>query len=357
MKQLSNYLVIALCLLLVTACEQETVLSPEQASTQQLEQIQLPENAPDFVVELHEHLLNSNGIEGRSNELSVYEYLCFKPDLSTFKTAIEAVPGLELILSNPLLPVTVFAPTNQAFAEFLAANGFASLDEVPFPLVNQILANHILLGRKDVEWLKMYMKTLAYADCDVRGRLNIYTEVIDPNNAIINGMVNIIRGNQFVGRGFVHVVDKVIAPSTVLDFATSDPRFSTLVEALSCPDLGIDFLGALASEGGVFTIFAPTNEAFDNLAAALGVSSVCEIPAETLTTVLAYHVKAGVSLASIKLTGGRTLQTLAEGLTLETALDGTTLTVVGGSSTANVVLANLQANNGIIHGIDTVLLP
>ncbi|MEM9884425.1 MAG: fasciclin domain-containing protein [Bacteroidota bacterium] len=361
MKKLSYSLSLFLCLVLSISCEKENTALPVQIQENTNEQMQLPEDAPDFVVELYDYLLASMDddaeVEGRSDDLSVYEYLCFKPDLSIFKTVIDAVPGLRLILSNPVLPVTVFAPTNQAFADFLAANGFASLDEVPFTVLNQVVANHILLGRKDVEWLKMYMKTLAYADCDVRGRLDIYTEVIDANTAVINGMVNIIRGNQFVGRGFVHVVDKVIAPSTLVDFATSDPRFSTLVEALTCPNLGIDFLGALTSEGGVFTIFAPTNDAFADLASALGVSSVCEIPAETLTTVLAYHVKAGASLYSSQLTQGRTLKTLAEGLTLDTALDGTTLTIIGGSSTANVVIANVQANNGMIHAIDTVLLP
>lgn len=352
-----NLLFIAVLAIFATACEQDNAslkdVTPEA-------QLQLPADAPGYVHDLHDYLISQSEettiIESR-NELSVYEYLCFKDDLSSFKAAIDKVPGLRLILSNPLLPVTVFAPTNAAFADFLAANGLSSLDDVPFPLLNQVLANHILLGKVDVEWLKMYFKTLAYADCNVRGRLNIYSQMIDANNAIINGSVNIIRGNQFVGRGFVHVVDKVIAPATLVEFATSDPRFSTLVEALTCPNLGIDFLGALTTEGAVFTIFAPTNDAFAKLADDLGVSSVCDIPAETLTAVLAYHVKAGVSVASSQLSSGVTLNPLLEGETLQSVVEDGQIKIVANNSTATIVIPNVQANNGIIHAIDMVLLP
>lgn len=358
MKRLNYCWIVAAFSMLAVACQNDAELASETKDLVIESQLQLPEDAPQFVVELHEYLKeNTEDIEGRNDDLSVYEYLCFKEDLSTFKTVIELIPGLRMILSTPQLPVTVFAPTNDAFQEFLAANGFADLADVPKPLLNQVVANHVLIGRKDVEWLHDYMKTLAYANCDVRGRLNIFTEVIDPNNAIINGMVNIIRGNQFVGKGFVHVVDKVIAPSTVLDFALNDPQFSTLAQALTCPNLGVNFVEALMTEGGVFTIFAPTNEAFDALAQTLGVASVCDIPAETLTTVLAYHVKPGVSVTASMLARGKELHTLADGLKLNSELDGTQVKIVAGSSTATVVSPDRQANNGIIHGIDTVLLP
>ncbi|MEM1327846.1 MAG: fasciclin domain-containing protein [Bacteroidota bacterium] len=356
MKKLS-YLFIGLFALFTVACEQDNT---DLKETELQAQIQLPKDAPAFVVELYDYLLEQGAdqaVEVRNENQSVYEYLTFKPELSSFKAAVDRIPGLRLILSNGLLPVTVFVPTNEAFATFLAENGLASLDDVPQALLNQVISNHILLGAIDVEWLKMYQKTLAYADCDVRGRLNIYSEMIDPRNAIINGDVNIVRGNLFVGRSFVHVVDKVIEPSTVVDFATSDPRFSTLVEALTCPNLGIDFLGALTTEGNVFTIFAPTNDAFDKLAAELGVSSVCDIPAETLTQVLAYHVKLGASVASIRLSSGVELTTLLEGETLVSEVDGTDLNIVGNNSTGTVVIPNVQANNGVIHAIDMVLLP
>lgn len=356
MKKL-NYLFIGLFALFAVACESENAALTDAVPSTQLE---LPADAPEFVLELHDYLMSQQEetvIETRNENQSVYEFLSFKPEYSSFKAAVDRIPGLRLILSNGLLPVTVFVPTNGAFATFLAENGLSSLDDVPQALLNQVVANHILLGAVDVEWLKMYMKTLAYADCNVQGRLNIYAEMIDPRNAIINGDVNIVRGNLFVGRSFVHVVDKVIAPATLVQFATSDPRFSTLVEALTCPDLGIDFLGALTTEGNVFTIFAPTNDAFAALAAELGVSSVCDIPAETLTNVLAYHVKLGASVASVQMTSGVTLNPLLEGETLTTEVNGTDLDIVGNNSTGTVVIPNVQANNGIIHAIDAVLLP
>ncbi|MEM6696950.1 MAG: fasciclin domain-containing protein [Bacteroidota bacterium] len=357
MKKLNYFLFLAAVLLFASSCQEENAIQ-ESVVTPASTELTVPSDAPEFVLELQEYLKNASQdeVEGRSDELSIYRYLCFKPDLSIFKTVVESVRGLQLILDNPLLPATVFAPTNDAFVTFLADNGFASLEEVPQGLLNQVVANHIILGRKDVEWLHDYMKTLAYADCEVRGRLNIFTEVVDPNNAIINGMVNIVRGNQFVGRGFVHVVDKVIAPSTIVDFVASDSQFSTLLQAVTCPSLQGAILNALTAEGAEFTLFAPTNEAFDDLAAALGVSSVCDIPAETLATVLAYHVKPA-SLAASTLARGFELKTLADGLTLRSELDGTQVKIVANASTATVIAPNLQANNGVVHGIDTVLLP
>jgi len=357
MKKLNPLLLLAAVLIFASSCQDEVVIQNEIANPEHT-QLTVSADVPDFVLELNEYLKNipKDGLESRSGELSIYRYLCFKPDLSTFKAVIESVRGLQLILDNPLLPATVFAPTNQAFETFLSDNGFASLDEVPQKLLNQIVANHIILGRKDVEWLHDYMKTLAYADCDVRGRLNIFTEVIDPNNAIINGMVNIVRGNQFVGRGFVHVVDKVIAPSTIVDFVTSDSQFSTLAQAVTCPSLQGAILEVLTAPGAEFTLFAPTNAAFDDLTTALGVSSVCDIPAETLATVLSYHVKPA-SLSASTLARGVELRTLADGLTLQSELDGTQVKIVANASTATVIAPNLQANNGVIHGIDTVLLP
>jgi len=355
MKKLNYLFLVFVFSLTFLGCEKNAV---EPISTiESFRTVKLPTDAPDWVKEIAAYAIaNPETLESRNEKLSVYKYLTYKPELKLFLQAVDRIPGLTLLLQNYLLPVTVFAPTNDGFNTFLAENGFASINDVPVAILSRILSNHIILGKKDIEWLDEYMKTLAYADCNVRGRISIYVDVIDPRNAIINGDVKVIKGNQIVGAGFVHWVDKVIGLSKVLDFALNDPNFSILSQALTCPGLSTDFVSALSSDGP-FTIFAPTNQAFQNLFAALGVSSVCEIPAETLETVLKYHVKPGASIVASMLAREKELHTLADGLFLRSELDGTTIKIIANNSTAKVVLGDLQGNNGVIHAIDTVLLP
>jgi len=305
-----------------------------------------------------------DAIETR-NELSIIDYLEFKPEFSVLLQAINRLPGLALLLDNPLLQVTVFAPENDAFNAFLSANGFASVDEVPLPVLNQILSYHVLLGRMDIDWFKNYMATLGYADCEFGGRLDLYAEVIDPRNAVLNGTTNITRGNLFVGRSFVHVIDQVLPIPMIPDFVTLDPDFSILVEALIRPDLSTDFVVALLGEGP-FTVFAPTNEAFVALLDSNpDWNSLDDIPTEVLETVLSYHVVPNDNLALHELSLGTTAETLATDadgnpLTLTSEVEGTSIQIVAGSSTATIldgIRAEIQSNNGVIHAIDTVLLP
>jgi len=303
-------------------------------------------------------------VEAR-NDLSIIDYFEFKPEFSVFLQAINRLPGLALVLDNPLIQVTVFAPENDAFNAFLSANGFASVDEVPLDVLNQLLSYHVLLGRMDIDWFKSYMGTLAYADCENGGRLDIYAEVIDPRNAVLNGFVNITRGNLFVGRSFVHVIDQVLPLPMLPDFITLDPNFSMLVDALVRVDLSTDFIIALLAEGP-FTVFAPTNEAFQALLDTNpDWNSVSDIPADVLETVLSYHVVPDQNLALQALSAGRTMETLAtdgmgNALTLSSSVTETSIQITGGSSTAIIldgIRAEIQSNNGVIHAIDTVLLP
>lgn len=354
MRNVTTTLLCFLLLLGFQACQEDSDLDLAEPQNALL----LPDDAPTFVKELAHHLetsMSEGAIESRSDELSIYEYVGFKPNLSIFKAAVDRTPGLKLLLENPFLSITAFVPNNDAFVQFLADNGLSSLDDVPQILLNQVLANHIILSRKDVDWLESYMRTLANADCNVGGKLNIFTEVLNPREAIINGSVNIVEGNLFVGRSFVHVVDKVIAPSKVDDFITADPQFSILAEALNWLDMGIE---DIVAENGfeTFTLFAPTNDAFQPLLDELGLGSVCDINISVLTEILALHVKPGASVPSVQLIRGTTLPTLA-GIDITTERMDKDIIVNGPTNSAKVVIRELQANNGIIHAIDDVLLP
>jgi uncharacterized surface protein with fasciclin (FAS1) repeats len=133
-------------------------------------------------------------------------------------------------------------------------------------------------------------------------------------------------------------------PGTIVDIAVGNPDFSTLVAAVTAADL-VDTL----SGEGPFTVFAPTNAAFDALPEGT-LDSLLEDPGGALTDILLLHVISGAvnSEAAIAAAGG-TVETLGGPVTVE--LEGDNL-VVGG---ATVVTADIEASNGIIHVIDAVI--
>lgn len=131
---------------------------------------------------------------------------------------------------------------------------------------------------------------------------------------------------------------------TVVDIAVSNPDFSILVEAVTKADLA----GALSAEGP-FTVFAPTNDAFNALFGQLGVSGISDLTAEQLTPILTYHVVAGkVMSTELSNTSVATLngQKIKVDLT-----DGVKI------NDSNVISADIAGKNGVIHVIDKVLLP
>ncbi len=140
--------------------------------------------------------------------------------------------------------------------------------------------------------------------------------------------------------------------NTITDIAAADPNFSILVEALKKAGLDDDLANASSS----LTVFAPTNSAFTALLAELKVSSLNDIPVETLTKVLLYHVKSDKSVASQIKTGyySTLANGPAEGSKLSIYLDMNSAKINGRSK---ITKTDIIADNGVIHVIDKVLLP
>jgi len=138
--------------------------------------------------------------------------------------------------------------------------------------------------------------------------------------------------------------DSKSANSTVVEIAVSNPDFSILVEAVSKAGL----VDALSAEGP-FTVFAPTNDAFKSLFSQLGVSGIKDLTAEQLTPILTYHVVSGkvmstdLSNASVATLNGQKIKIdLSSGVKI---------------NDSKVVAADIEGKNGVIHVIDSVLLP
>lgn len=277
------------------------------------------------------------------------------PELSVL---VDAVIKADLVdaLSAPG-NLTVFAPTNEAFAALLDAAGFASLDEVPVDVLTTILLTHVLPQENfAADFSTGYFKTLAVGP--VRRPTDIYVSTAD--GVTINGGINVVLPDVDATNGVVHVIDQVINPSDIVTLAASNPNFSSLVAALTRPDLSVDFIGALNS-GGTFTVLAPTNAAFQALLDSNPAwNSLGDIPAATLEAVLLYHVSATGNLTSNFFARRPRVNTLLEGATYTTAISfsgGLSIEIVANSNRANVIAADVQAQNGVIHAIDTVILP
>lgn len=139
------------------------------------------------------------------------------------------------------------------------------------------------------------------------------------------------------------------APGTVVEVAVASGSFPTLVAAVQAAGL-VDVLNG----EGPFTVFAPTEDAFAAALGALGMSAEDLLgDTELLTAVLTYHVLPVAAPAEVVVTlDGQSVATVG-GAEVDIAVDGGTVMV----NDATVVAADIEASNGIIHVIDTVLLP
>ena len=135
-------------------------------------------------------------------------------------------------------------------------------------------------------------------------------------------------------------------PGTIVDIAVADGRFETLVAAVTAADLA----DTLSSEGP-FTVFAPTDDAFAALPEGT-VEALLEDPAGDLTQILLYHVVEGVVDAAA-VTGLESAMTV-QGEEITIAVEDGAVILNG---TTEVIITDIVASNGIIHVIDSVLLP
>ena len=272
------------------------------------------------------------------------------PDLSILSEALE-ITGLDEVLNDREAEFTVFAPTNAAFETFLDG---ASINDVPVDVLTQVILNHALTGialSTDLE--TSYTTSLAtYASTDNNLSLYINTE----SGVTLNGISNVATADVLAANGVVHIVDAVIALPTVVTFAVADPTFATLVSALTRDDQP-NYVEVLSTEQGTspapFTVFAPTNAAFDDLLTELMLGSLNDIDAATLTATLNTHVIPEANIRAEDLESG-TVMTLGDDIVIDAA--NATITDPNGR-VSNIIVTNVQAANGVVHAISKVLLP
>jgi uncharacterized surface protein with fasciclin (FAS1) repeats len=277
--------------------------------------------------------------------------LASAPEFSTLVAALTAADLVDT-LANLEAEYTVFAPTNAAFDK-LPTETLDALLADPETLAN-ILLYHVASGTVlsdaaiSVAGSMENMVEMANGD---KTSLSITEEGLFVNGALVSSPDNV------ADNGVIHAIDNVILPiemttptMNIAEIAVSMPdTFSTLVTALTAAEL----VDTLSDEDATFTVFAPTNDAF----AKIDADALAALLADTdaLTAVLLSHVIGEASLSSVDAYGqnGKSLLTLS-GAQVDVSVDSETGMLMIGDTM--VIIKDVQATNGTIHVIDTVIL-
>jgi len=227
-------------------------------------------------------------------------------------------------------PFTVFAPTDEAFAAFEAENP-GVLGKLSKAELGDVLKYHVVSGGA--------VKSGDLKDGQVFVTLVGSPVLIDTTDGVTVADATVTAADVEASNGVIHVIDKIILPPTddIVATAVAAGNFETLAGALTSANLVKTLQGS-----GPFTVFAPTDAAFEKLSA---------VPTgDALKDVLLYHVVSG-AVGSGDLKNG-TVSTLLTDKSLDVDVDdGVKI------NTSNVTVANIIAKNGVIHVVDTVLVP
>jgi uncharacterized surface protein with fasciclin (FAS1) repeats len=252
------------------------------------------------------------------------------------EAAINAA-GLDVALDNEDGTFTVFAPTDAAFAA-LPAGTIEALLADPQGALTQILLYHVAS-----EEIQSFDLTNGQFITTLNGK-SVSVKVNDNGIFINNAKVTV--ADIYTDNGIVHVIDAVLLPpNTVADILANSPVHSTLVTAATAAGL----IPALEGAGSL-TVFAPTDDAFAALPAGT-IEALLADPQGALAQILLYHV-VGTRALSTDLSNGQTIKTL-NGKDVNVTINNNGVLI----NNAKVTVADLIADNGVVHVIDAVLLP
>ena len=259
----------------------------------------------------------------------------------SFKTLVAAVKAAGLVETlKGAGPFTVFAPTDEAFAKLPGGTVESLLKPENKAKLQAILTYHVVPG-----------KVMAADVVKLSGAVTVQGQQVDI--AVTDGTVTVdkakvLKTDIACSNGVIHVIDSVILPaeSDIVDTAVAAGSFKTLAAALTAAGL----VDTLKGEGP-FTVFAPTDEAFAKLPAGTVESLLKPENREKLVAILTYHVVPGKVLAKdvVKLKSAKTVN--GKEVTVKVGDAGV---MVDG---AKVVATDIETSNGVIHVIDSVILP
>jgi transforming growth factor-beta-induced protein len=313
--------------------------------------------------------------EAMEDETSVVDLAIEAGGFETLVAAVQAAGLVEALEGEG--PFTVLAPTDAAFDAAFEALGITA-DELlaDTETLTAILTYHVLGQAADSQ-------LVATLDGESVPTLNgAEVSISVEGGAIMVDDATVVSADLIADNGIVHVIDSVLLPpdvaealasggddmdgedgddeamvGTIVDLVIAateaDPaEFTILLEAVLAADLA-DVLAGDGPSGGGLTVFAPTDAAFAAALEALGITPEELLASEDLPTILAYHVVDGTFLAEdVVGIAPADVPTLADATVAIEVVDGSVMV-----NDATVVQADVVADNGVIHVIDTVLLP
>jgi len=281
------------------------------------------------------------GAGGEGGLPTIAEIAVGAETFSTLLAAVEAAGLTGLLADSAAGPLTVFAPNDDAFAAIDSAALQALIEDVP--ALTTVLQMHVVAGKFNAE------QVLGAAEHTSLAETTLAVDAMADPPTI--GGAGIIVTDLEASNGYVHVINAVILPAaptlpTIAEIATGAETFGTLLTAVEAAGLTALLLDPAA---GPFTVFAPTDDAFADVDSAALEALLEDVPA--LTRVLRHHIVDGKFGAEQVL--GAPEHTSLAGTTL--AVDATTTPpTIGG---AGITATDLEASNGYVHVIDTVLFP
>lgn len=311
--------------------------------------------------------LGLNDFQNRNgSNRNIVQIAVSNPHFSSLVAAVVKT-GLAGALSDPSANLTVFAPTNAAFAQLPAPfNNAGNISAISNPAQVDFLRNVLLYHVLGTEVFSNQISNGRSSAVTIKpaGSSNDNTVYFSKTFGLIrvNGQSTVILPNLNANNGVIHVIDKVLLfpTNTIAGLAISNTNLSALVAALVKTDLAGVFTGS-----GDFTVFAPTNAAFaqlpapfNNAANISGISNPAQVTA--LANILKYHVVSSRNFAW-DLGILRQITTLADGPNNKvTTILGFNTGFVKGNENNNFATAHpadILATNGVIHVINKVLLP
>jgi len=285
-------------------------------------------------------------------------------DLGKFSTMLNytaAVNETETFISGG--PFTVFAPTNEAFSEVEKEKKKEGKSPPTLQQLKQMVLYHVVPSSVFSKDLQNDITVNSVEGFPIR--INIYNKTVTINGAVVE------KADIEADNGVIHIVDGLVSPvptSNIAQLVSTDPRFSTLLAAVSAAGLADTLAGK-----GPFTVFAPTNDAFAKVPTAILDSLLAD--KDRLTKVLLRHVvpgtifEAGITDKQEHFTAGGsttpddviTFSVSEEDDSEEESAesseeeDNEIIKVTTAAGTATVIDSDIIALNGVIHAIDTVV--